>query len=85
MKTKLHRVGHYVRERLRDPAPLRKLRWKFRTKRVGDHRIVLAFPPGRKQVGAGVAQTILHPLSEVGRGGHFLCHHDVCRRLSEVA
>jgi hypothetical protein len=36
--------------------------WKVRTVQHGKHRVRVAFPPGRKQKGAGRLVSILHPL-----------------------
>jgi hypothetical protein len=37
--------------------------WKVRTVHAGSHRVRVAFPPGRKQVGSGRLVSILHPLA----------------------
>jgi hypothetical protein len=79
-----HLKGGFVRERLRDPVALRRRRYRFRTRLTGTHRVVLAFPPGRRQTGAGVLQAILHPRSEAhGHGAKFVCRGDTCRRIRE--
>jgi len=38
--------------------------WKVRTVKHSDHRVRVAFPPGRKQNGAGRLVSILHPAGE---------------------
>jgi len=38
--------------------------WKVRTVKHGDHRVRVAFPPGRKQAGSGRLVSILHPNGE---------------------
>jgi hypothetical protein len=40
--------------------------WKVRTVRHSDHRVRVAFPPGRKQTGSGRLVSILHPAGENG-------------------
>jgi hypothetical protein len=37
--------------------------WKVRTVKAGAHRVRVAFPPGRKQVGSGRLVSILHPIA----------------------
>lgn len=37
--------------------------WKVRTVKAGSHRVRVAFPPGRKQVGSGRLVSVLHPLA----------------------
>jgi hypothetical protein len=37
--------------------------WKVRTVHAGSHRVRVAFPPGRKQVGSGRLVSILHPIA----------------------
>jgi len=38
--------------------------WKVRTVKHRDHRVRVAFPPGRKRVGSGRLVSILHPTGE---------------------
>ena len=77
---KIRIEGNYVRERLLAPADLKQLGYSFRTKVARRHRIILAFPPGRRRRGRGIVQAILHPLSEA-RDGTFLCRGTSCRRV----
>ena len=37
--------------------------WKVRTVKAGAHRVRVAFPPGRRQTGAGRLVSVLHPLA----------------------
>lgn len=38
--------------------------WKVRTVKAREHRVRVAFPPGRKQKGSGVVVAVLHPKNE---------------------
>jgi len=38
--------------------------WKVRTVIAGEHRVRVAFPPGRREKGSGVPVEVLHPRSE---------------------
>jgi hypothetical protein len=38
--------------------------WKVRTVRAREHRVRVAFPPGRRQKGSGVVVAVLHPKNE---------------------
>jgi hypothetical protein len=38
--------------------------YRVRTVIAGDHRVRVAFPPGRKQTGSGVVVSVLHPRNE---------------------
>lgn len=78
---KYHLKGNFVRERLHDPATLRRLGFTtFRTKVQGTHRLILALPPGRRVRGQAIVQAILHPRSEIGM--KFLCGDTMCRRIA---
>ena len=78
---KYHLKGNFVRERLHDPAALRRAGFTvFRTKVQGAHRLILALPAGRRAKGQAVVQAILHPRSEIGT--KFLCGDTMCRRIN---
>jgi hypothetical protein len=38
--------------------------WKVRTVKAREHRVRVAFPPGRRQKGSGVVVAVLHPKNE---------------------
>jgi hypothetical protein len=38
--------------------------WKVRTVKHKDHRVRVAFPPGRRHIGSGRLVSVLHPISE---------------------
>lgn len=51
--------------------------WKVRTVAHGNHRVRIAFPPGRKQTGSGRVVSILHPLK-----GENPCTNGMCTARS---
>jgi hypothetical protein len=76
----LHLKGGFVRERIRDPTPLRRAGYRFRTVLHGSHRAIVAW----SRSGKSVLQALLHPRSEThGSGVKFVCHGDACRRIKE--
>jgi hypothetical protein len=38
--------------------------WRVRTVKHGDHRVRVAFPPGRRHTGSGRLVSVLHPIAE---------------------
>jgi hypothetical protein len=38
--------------------------WKVRTVQAGEHRVRVAFPPGRREKGSGIPVEVLHPRNE---------------------
>lgn len=88
MRRRVHKIrleGNFVRERLEDPAALRRRGFtSFRTKTQGDHRLIFAFDPAvRRRDRELVLQAILHPPSEAaGRWPKFTCRDEVCQRIA---
>lgn len=78
----IHRTAGFIRERIRDPAALRRAGYHFRTRMAGKHRAIIAWSRG----GKSVLQAILHPRAEAaGRGAKFVCRGAECRRIKEGA
>jgi hypothetical protein len=54
--------------------------WKIRTKKEGTHLVRIAFPQGRRQVGAGQLVEVLHP-----RRGNPCCEEGTCPILADFS
>jgi len=53
-------AGSYRHEDVRGVPP----GWKVRTVKAREHRVRVAFPPGRRETGSGVVVAVLHPKTE---------------------